>query len=248
MRRCLFCGGTANSKEHVWPAWLLALLSDGERSHVFHVSTVNPDRNWEGAPAALTVRGVCKVCNNGWMSELETLTQPIVTPLILGESATLDIEEQITIATWGIKASMLWEPASGVNPGFYTEADRRWVYEEAMPPFRTSIWIAKYAGGIDKGLLGFSTNRSYARRSGAPIHGRLTTMLFGHLVIQTMSLHIDDPGPMMLRAQMSPGPWEDEGVADVRVWPEASDGVRWPPPVMLTDDSPTAVQDYGRRW
>jgi hypothetical protein len=101
----------------VWPAWLLAALSGDERSHVLHASTVNPFRQWEGAPAALTVRRVCRACNNGWMSELETLAQPIVTPLVFGESMTLDIEQQISVATWAIKASMLWEPASAIPHG-----------------------------------------------------------------------------------------------------------------------------------
>jgi hypothetical protein len=123
------------------------------------------------------------------------------------------------------------------------------LYEECLPPRRTSIWIAKYDGLIDRGLLAYSTNRSYRLpKLEEDVVARLTTMVFGHLVVQTMTARIDHPGRLTLSAEMAPGPWIEPGVADIWIFPMPSDGSQWPPPVVLTDTAPTAVQDYGQRW
>jgi hypothetical protein len=39
------------------------------------------------------------MCNNGWMSDLETAVRPLM-PMIKGYNASLTTDQQITVATW----------------------------------------------------------------------------------------------------------------------------------------------------
>lgn len=70
----------------------------------------------------------------------------------------------------------------------------------------------------------------------------LTTLVFGHVVLQVVSLR-------SLRSECHPalkpvaGPWEDCAVA---IWPAQDRRVDWPP--KLTLDRDVAFHTFRRRW
>ena len=74
-RSCVFCGSRANSKEHVFAKSVCERAGDINYPVVAGISTEGQEnvlRNAEPIPIqSLTVRCVCRPCNNVWMRDLE---------------------------------------------------------------------------------------------------------------------------------------------------------------------------------
>jgi hypothetical protein len=115
MKNCIFCGikitKSNKSKEHVIPQWLLELLqaSDMVLSGKHSTFPNNPEiifsqRNHK--IYSLLLGNVCKICNNGWMSELENNTKPLMTAILNDRSPTILAKEQcLTFAKWVFKTA-----------------------------------------------------------------------------------------------------------------------------------------------
>jgi hypothetical protein len=59
-------------------------------------------------PFELTVREVCRGCNNGWMADLETRVRPILGPMMTSSiNLPLSIDEQDSLALWAAKTLMV---------------------------------------------------------------------------------------------------------------------------------------------
>lgn len=149
-RRCVFCGGTPVSQEHALPKWLGRLFTnevvDFSRTFQFRGDAADV-RPWRGKPFSATVGGPCRTCNSGWMSELETEVQPVLTPLVEGREATLSALSQHLVATWAIKTMLMLRLVAAddddreLDPGIY-----RWLREQRSPPPSEQVWLAAYAG------------------------------------------------------------------------------------------------------
>jgi hypothetical protein len=91
---CLFCGAPGKmSREHVAPRWIKKLFPeiadvDYERAFQSAGAEIETHRR-PGAPFDQTVKDFCEECNTGWMAALERELEPILTPLMLDESASL---------------------------------------------------------------------------------------------------------------------------------------------------------------
>src|SRR5260370_28165312 len=124
-RKCLFCNEDANSKEHVWPQWILRLPP--ARRPVRQRLGTGKEVTYSGD---FKLKGVCSTCNNGWMSELETEVRPILGPIVQDLSIQLDLEDQKKIARWAFKTAIVLEGTkersmkrhleSGLVPGLRT--------------------------------------------------------------------------------------------------------------------------------
>jgi hypothetical protein len=111
---CIFCGRTPTTKEHIFSEWIHKHL--GQRGHNVaykRISVQHLDRSdfirdirFPGQIRDWQIKCVCgndpKSCNNGWMRQLEEAADPVMTPLILGQSATLSPEDQKIIASWAV--------------------------------------------------------------------------------------------------------------------------------------------------
>ncbi|MCG5215476.1 hypothetical protein [Streptosporangium sp. KLBMP 9127] len=152
---CAFCGfiGTLTG-EHVFGDWLTRIGLDlepvlhgaGPLNRIGRELGVRP-------PFRQTVRDVCGMCNHGWMSRLEVVAQRVLTPFILGEAGTIELEDQGLVAAWVQKTALV---AMLVSP----EADRRSGYglpaseyseffaqrDEAQPLPASQFWIGRYDG------------------------------------------------------------------------------------------------------
>lgn len=107
-RLCVFCGDSGNlTNEDAWPRWLIR--------HIVKKGTQVNQRwgNQEGLTGFTSrrqnvmVRRVCSTCNNGWMSDLETIAKPLLLPWIDGQRTRLVYDEQHAIATWAVKTTMM---------------------------------------------------------------------------------------------------------------------------------------------
>src|ERR1700694_3884671 len=81
---CAFCRGGPITIEHVFPQWLAELLpknkpvvgvlGDPMENRIVRTSA--------GVAYDAQAKAVCRRCNNGWMSDLETEAMPLIRPML----------------------------------------------------------------------------------------------------------------------------------------------------------------------
>src|SRR5579864_3143159 len=62
---------------------------------------------WETREPALVVKGVCDVCNSGWMNRMDDTTYPHIDPMVIGHARTLTLTDQEQVARWATKIAIL---------------------------------------------------------------------------------------------------------------------------------------------
>jgi hypothetical protein len=111
---CIFCNKTREkAKEHIWPRWLQLNLYGDTKSQFdgMHISSnqisVLDKRQQTGE--TLIFGRICKICNNGWMSDLEEDFKPIFHKLIddYKNITRLSKSERKTISCWSLKTAMM---------------------------------------------------------------------------------------------------------------------------------------------
>ena len=154
--RCIFCGGTPLSKEHIWPHWLRKHFAFDQpyNMHIGTVGALAPDGKiiWgirhdqprTGDFRSQKLRVVCRRCNNGWMSRLQMASKPILLPFISGSWEELDARQQGIITAWVTMLAMVWELRH--PPTMATSADQRsHLRQTGEPPPGWKIWIGRTA-------------------------------------------------------------------------------------------------------
>ena len=145
---CVFCGTTGSlSTEHVLPKWVRKALQISEPVREFSGTT-----HVGGAETlAIVFHEVCVSCNTGWMETLETITRPVLGPLLLGAapdtSRMLDPDQQAILATWAVKTSLLLTLSKfrGQEHGWIPVSSLQWLRQHhgsRMPPPGTRVWMA----------------------------------------------------------------------------------------------------------
>ena len=100
---CLFCDRQAGSREHLWAAWIHERLPKREP---IRITSADRPITFSKNPE-IKVKSVCGVCNNGWMSNLEAASIPVVGNLMQDISLPLDTSQQTLLATWAVKTAMV---------------------------------------------------------------------------------------------------------------------------------------------
>jgi hypothetical protein len=188
---------------------------------------------WPTVKPELIVKHLCANCNNGWMSRLEGETKPIATSLLDDMLEALDSTIQAILAVWAVKTAMVLEAVYPARPWFYTDSEREHMrLTRAIPPL-TEVWVAKC---IDQPNLFSVANDLWSDDSGLGVRARLTTMAFGALAVQVLTLRppSDNPETTHLTYDTSDGPWAN---VLVPVWPINSIPHAWPPPVGLRSEN-----------
>ena len=108
-QRCIFCSSFGLSKEHFWPGWAHSLFAgpkppnDAYRLEFITGTEVRFGPSFgrrQGTLLNKKFRVVCKKCNNGWMSQLETDVKPIILAMLSGERVAISAKEQAALARW----------------------------------------------------------------------------------------------------------------------------------------------------
>ena len=255
MRQCLFCDRSADSREHGWSNWILTLLRHDETT-TSHFQSVRGDerRSWFGPNADLVFKRVCEVCNNGWMSELESETKPVVAPMIgpQARAQRLDTLAQITIASWATKMAMVFDCGRTDRELFYSQHERETFREHLLPPSFTRVWIAGYVGptvgGYCRGYTVPGVAKHVDRPDGPPmqIDVEVTTLAAGAFAFQIVTARNPSPtdNTVLHVAPQPIHPWPD---VCHQIWPVVNDEIRWPPPITL-DDVNITHEAFANRW
>jgi hypothetical protein len=145
MKKCIFCDSlitkATQSKEHVIPKWILDKLEPGY--------TYNNTGKWTTFPTntevifserkyssySTVLGGVCKKCNGGWMSDLETQFQPLFNALYEEESPVIFTKEQsIIFAKWAFKTSITLNYSANYKKIIPIEHIHYFYRNKDMPP------------------------------------------------------------------------------------------------------------------
>ena len=123
MRTCLYCGvplkagkGGNKAEEHAFPKWLQRRLSAfGKPFESVQVNLITGEQDSRTHPLlTLVAKDVCRSCNQGWMSSLETAFEPIFEKLILagGDVTDLSKDEAQVMRRWALKTALAVVAAS----------------------------------------------------------------------------------------------------------------------------------------
>lgn len=149
---CIFCGGTPLSEEHILPQWMKACFQP--LPPVRSGLQERLDRN--GRPSLITVTNrqgslftrrpkiVCKPCNEGWMSQLESSVKPTLKRMFAStECHLLTAEEGATLATWAAKTAINFEYFEYPTKISVDQDRRRQLRDTRRPPAGTFVWIGQ---------------------------------------------------------------------------------------------------------
>jgi hypothetical protein len=242
MRLCLFCDEKSATREHAWPKWILRSVSTGRGEHITaQFGPGEAPQVWAGEKVALQVRRVCSGCNSGWMSDLESLAQPVIGPLIHDVGFNLDEWAQLVISIWAVKTAMVLESASTLRPGFYTQAERKGLSQCAFPA-NTVVWVGRYSHSyclfaVDH-KLNNPTNESIFEEA------TVVTFAIGRLAIQVLTHRLK---PRVRAQGLLPPQTKQFGRFFSQIWPTRSCAVTWPPKFSLSDSGVT-LDDASTRF
>ncbi len=227
MRNCLFCSGAADSKEDALPRWITNQFK-GTRPSEAHLERCGKEHSWPDLAPELLVRWVCRQCNNGWMSQLESQAKPFLQPLLMGEHCFLDMSGQATIALWSMKTAMVLEALDEPEQRAYTQIERERLRTMSAIPWRTSVWLA---ASVDRSFF-LSSKSRHSGEGPNPMSGVSITVAFAHVVLQVLTIRLPEavaPKTNVTTA-VRHGPWDR---ATHQIWPNQRVQLRWPPPVGL---------------
>jgi hypothetical protein len=157
-RGCVFCGDVDLSREHVYPKWLRSYYGPALRVLSIVQSPDGDTRRRPEVPFDITVRCVCKQCNNGWMSRMEDRARPHLVPLMHGSATRLQPEALAVISAWTYKTVlMIQEQAAPATPLIPREAYHH-LMREGSPPLGVRIWLSEHGAALtDVTTVAFST-------------------------------------------------------------------------------------------
>lgn len=134
------------TKEHAWPTWARELLGNAPRTiQVEHFNI--PVLEFTGPGAGAVFKKACGKCNNARFNRHEIAAQPILTPLIMGESGSLlDEAAQQIVAEWAIKTTMVFDVGGGKGLEYhFPQSVRQEFIVDGKVPANTQVLVASCA-------------------------------------------------------------------------------------------------------
>jgi hypothetical protein len=181
-------------------------------------------REWAITKPKLTVKWLCRPCNNGWMSNLESRAKPVIESILDDRLTSLDAAAQALLATWAVKTAMVLEAFDPAQPWFYSAEERGQMRLSRSIPRRTSVWMAKCVN--QPNIYSAATHhRTEPGPNGA--HAFAVTLAFGPLALQVMTIRTTTPLPEHLTVtyDVSEGPWDQ---LLLQLWPTREGPATWP--------------------
>ena len=211
----------------MWPIWLLKRVDTREPVR----RTVGKNPSYQTISRKIRVRSVCKTCNNGWMSRLESKSIPLVGSLLADISLNLDTDYQELASTWAIKTAMVLDSVANRSSKYYLRAECEALKDRSRIPLGTMIWLGRYIGrSLHSGAAHFT-----AHSNDSPVVADCctTTIVIGHLVVQVLNLRVRaEYKDKTVRIEPNLGRWNESLVP---VWPITSTLASWPPRLSFSN-------------
>ena len=182
-RTCIFCENEGNlSKEHLWPDWLSKMyIRKGDEKHNFGSQTYLDKKmindgvyQRPGHLFSLKNRVVCQTCNNGWMSEVENETKPILIRMINGEKHKITCDELNQLSFWIAMKVVTAEFAQKNETLDVTPLnERRAMMEERKIPTFFNLFLGVHSTGHNSAWYRHSWTMSLSKKGpNPPLEGR----------------------------------------------------------------------------
>jgi hypothetical protein len=241
-RTCAFCGeefgpDRKRSGEHAWAKSFASLLPHpgGDFTHTIRLGlTGEVTATWDNKDLDIVAKQVCKPCNEGWMEALDTKAAPYLRAMQKPPRSLYNGEQRI-LAAWATKTSLALHLATpGLKPidaGHYRNMTR----EKDQPPQRSQVWTGAYQGHRlafhePKALRLDPAHQLDDAYQGTIVFGRAVFQVFWHS--HQNEVLIAKEGA---RAHMT-----------TQIWPIREFVVRWPPEIIVTDESmPVLLGGWG---
>ncbi len=243
-KTCIFCGIGTPTKEHVWGKWLRPYIPydiPKYDSALFNQDVGMPDSQTlqvkikGGDPRNLTVKCVCEVCNNGWMSRLQASVRDIVTPMALGYKRSLSADDLMILAKWSTMVSMTSDYAHPETVSV-SRREREFFHRYNCPPPTFRIFASRLPLGQWKPTwvrycmeLSDDSGAAQETDSGSP-NTQASTHVIGELFLHIISC------PSYRVVHDWNGISLSSGSPFIQVWPPSVSSVHWPLVNTITGD------------
>jgi hypothetical protein len=191
---------------------------------------VGPPRIRErpGANASKKIRAACARCNTTWMSVMENDTKPLLLPLLLAETMSLDSDAAQKLAEWVTLKIIIAEHNEPDNAVFSQSDWTAFMNDRTIPSF-VGIWIAQ----IDQARWSSTLARQTATVCVPPNlppnphrkNVQSTAFGVGRLLVSAIVSKAADFKPE-INATFA------NGIR--RIWPLPNQTINWPPTRTLT--------------
>ena len=149
--KCIFCGRSGVTKEHLFADWLKELFPRSPAdTHTFGEVQFTPERTVtakrrQGHSGSKKIRKVCQQCNNGWVNHLDDAAKSVLVPMVRGETDSVTPAMQAALSTWLVKIAMVGD-ANRRARSKVTQAERDWLMRQKSPPPLWHVWLGRYGG------------------------------------------------------------------------------------------------------
>lgn len=236
-KSCIFCETkTGLSREHIFADWMKkSFPSDSPNHFVVQKGKFSflPDqqphpffsrRRKQGRASNMTVKAVCRTCNNEWMSRIEERSKELLTRLMTSQIFVLGVRDQELLATWlSLKTVVHDSRETNAVP----QRHRSFIFKNGRPPDEDwQIFIGRTHSDPGKvALFQFACRRSWEgiNAEGYPptLNTQSTLMVAGGLV----GFCVSSPGGTAKLELTNP--------ALTRIWPLGDKPIQWPPLLFL---------------
>ena len=231
-RLCIFCGADADSREHIFPNWVNeVIVADGADARQFLIlgGELVQERGYTAKNvASQTARIVCTACNHGWMSSLEHEIKPVIGPMIVNRKVRLDPGQQLLIARWAIKTSMVAESVQYGENSFAQE-ERELIRIGTTIPIRPRVSLAAYDMS-EPNATRYTRGQGVVNRDGQFFADFYThTLQIGHLVLSVRGTATFDATENRSLDQVA-----RPRLMEIPIWPPV-EVCEWPPTHILAE-------------
>jgi hypothetical protein len=240
-RVCIFCGPTQSpSEEHIFSKWMKKYLPHAGWHQFHHLEMPAPNRLGanlreyrQGGTNILRPKIVCRRCNNGWMSLIETQAKGCLIPLMAGGQFIMTEEHQRKLSIWATLKSMVHEH---VRATVCSPDDHRDFMQTAQPSIQWSIWIGKCLSPEWRVRIIAQAFTLAPTQTG--MH-KIRNIEFFTIALNELLIHL------RLNKSAVPPPAVPDGL--FRVWP-AGEPVVWPPLRILSGNDADLIGTSLARW
>src|SRR5437870_1568909 len=150
MRECAFCVRQAAklTGEHVWSAWIVELLKPLTSGYRFtRWDETGAYKKWHSPKMDQKTNVVCKDCNEGWMSDIETEAKQTLSWIIRdGARVSLLTRGIVTLAVFAFKCAVVANYMALNESPFFTPHTRHRFRESLIIPAGVHMWLAAFQG------------------------------------------------------------------------------------------------------
>lgn len=201
-------------------------------------------RKWTAPTLNLTVAIVCKECNNGWMSDLETRVAPVISRMAMssGGRFSLTTADIIALAAFGFKTTVIADFMNIDRKPFFLPSVRVEFGRFRRIPPRVQMWLGALTG---TGVIGMCHSFYDQVRTGTLNGLELYVLTYGvaSVIIQVAAFRWRRRRKGSIGDKLIQDPNMD--AITPQLWPSRRTTIDWPLAHGLKAEQ---IETFSNRW